>query len=93
MIFAVDFLFVFRSGCQGMGKPFLPMISGVLEMIMRVLVIALFIGKIGFAAAAYAEIAAWCAALAINVYAFVYFIRKKTKHDKKEFHHFALRKC
>ena len=92
MIFAVDFLFVFRSGCQGMGKPFLPMISGVLEMIMRVLVIALFIGKIGFAAAAYAEIAAWCAALAINVYAFVYFIRKKTKHDKREFHHFALRK-
>lgn len=58
--FAVDFLFVFRSGCQGMGKPFLPMISGVLEMIMRVLVIALFIGKIGFTAAAYAEIAAWC---------------------------------
>ncbi|MDD6827193.1 MAG: MATE family efflux transporter [Oscillospiraceae bacterium] len=91
MIFAVDFLFVFRSGCQGMGKPFLPMISGVLEMIMRVLVIALFIGKIGFAAAAYAEIAAWCAALAINVYAFVYFIRKKTKHDKRKFHHFAIR--
>lgn len=93
MIFAVDFLFVFRSGCQGMGKPFLPMISGILEMIMRVLVIALFTGKIGFAATAYAEIAAWCGALAINAFAFVFFIVKKINLDKKVFHKFTLRKC
>lgn len=93
MIFAVDFLFVFRSGCQGMGKPFLPMLSGILEMIMRVLVIALFMGRTGFSATAYAEIAAWCGALAINVFAFVYFIRKKLRSDKKAFHDLALRKC
>ena len=93
MIFAVDFLFVFRSGCQGMGKPFLPMISGILEMIMRVMVIALFMGRIGFAATAYAEIAAWCGALAINVFAFVYFIGKKIRSAKKVIPDLAIKKC
>ena len=93
MIFAVDFLFVFRSGCQGMGKPFLPMISGILEMIMRVMVIALFMERIGFAATAYAEIAAWCGALAINVFAFVYFIGKKIRSAKKVIPDLAIKKC
>lgn len=76
-----------------MGKPFLPMISGILEMIMRVLVIALFIGKIGFAAAAYSEIAAWCGALSINIFAFIYFIGKKKSSDKKVFSDLAIKKC
>lgn len=74
MIFTVDFLFVFRSGCQGMGKPMLPMISGVVEMAFRIAVIALFIGRIGFDATVYAEIAAWSGALALNTGAFLYYI-------------------
>lgn len=82
MIFAVDFLFVFRSGCQGMGKPILPMVSGILEMVLRVLIIAFFTSRIGFDATAYAEIAAWSGALALNAAAFTYYIRKKT-HTKK----------
>ena len=77
MIFTVDFLFVFRSGCQGMGKPMLPMVSGVVEMAFRILVIALFIGKIGFDATAYAEIAAWVGALTLNAGAFTYYILQK----------------
>ena len=78
MIFTVDFLFVFRSGCQGMGKPMLPMVSGVVEMAFRILVIALFIGKIGFDATVYAEIAAWVGALTLNAGAFTYYILQKT---------------
>ena len=70
MIIFVDVLFVVRSGVQGMGKPMLPMISGILEMILRIAVISFFIGRIGFRAAAYAEISAWVGALIINVYAF-----------------------
>ncbi len=70
MIIFVDILFVVRSGVQGMGKPMLPMISGILEMILRIAVISYFIGRIGFRATAYAEISAWIGALLVNAYAF-----------------------
>ncbi len=70
MIIFVDALFVVRSGVQGMGKPMLPMLSGILEMVLRVTVVSFFIGKIGFRAAAYAEISAWFGALMFNIFAF-----------------------
>lgn len=81
MIFAVDFLFVVRSGCQGMGKPLFPMISGIIEMVMRVAVIVLFTERLGFAATSYAEIAAWLGALLINGIAFTVFLRAKLKEN------------
>ena len=54
-----------------MGKPMLPMISGILEMVLRIVVISCLIGKIGFRATAYAEISAWIGALSVNVCAFL----------------------
>ncbi|MCR5824286.1 MAG: MATE family efflux transporter [Lachnospiraceae bacterium] len=66
MLFIVDILFVVRSCVQGMAKPMLPMVSGILEMILRMVVISYFIGKIGFRATAYAEISAWIGALIVN---------------------------
>ncbi len=69
-LIAVDCLFIFRTGVQSMGQPFIPMLSGVLEMVMRILVIVLFMGQIGFNATAYAETAAWTGALLINMIAF-----------------------
>lgn len=80
MIWGVDSLFVFRSGCQGMGKPLIPMISGVAEMIMRIAAIVLLVNVVGFRATAYAEVAAWLVALAMNFTAFEYNLRKKTKN-------------
>lgn len=85
MIFAVDFLFIFRSGCQGMGKPMIPMISGILEMALRIFVIAVFTGLVGFSATAYAEIAAWIGALTVNAIAFIYYIKKETTIEMKDF--------
>ncbi len=82
MIFAVDFLFVFRSGVQGMGYPFIPMCSGIAEMVMRVGVIILFIGQFGFLATAYASISAWIAALMLNGIAFFVILGKKMKEEK-----------
>ncbi len=70
LLILVDVLFVVRSGVQGMGKPMLPMISGVVEMILRIWVISFFIGRLGFPATAYAEIGAWIGALLINAYAY-----------------------
>lgn len=86
-LFAVDFLFIFRSCVQGLGRPLIPMLSGIMEMLMRVGVIVLFIGSAGFKATAFAEIAAWSGALAMNVSAYFYITRKKlgvTRHSKSE---------
>ncbi|MBQ4256730.1 MAG: MATE family efflux transporter, partial [Oscillospiraceae bacterium] len=93
MLFAVDMLFVFRNGVQGMGFPLVPMISGILEMILRTGTIALFIGQFGFRATAYAEICAWVGACTLNGAAFfvIYaresgralFAGKKQAHRKK----------
>lgn len=77
MMFAVDLLFVFRSGVQGMGYPFIPMCSGVLEMVLRVSVIAIFISSVGFIATAFAETIAWTGALILNTTAFIIILRRK----------------
>ena len=77
MLFAVDLLFVFRNCVQGMGKPFIPMISGILEMVLRIAVIMAFIGQIGFTATAIAEVSAWTGALILNAFAYFVSIRKK----------------
>ena len=70
MLFAVDMLFVFRNAVQGMGFPLVPMISGIAEMVLRIDVISLFIGQIGFRATAYAEVCAWVGALILNAAAY-----------------------
>jgi Na+-driven multidrug efflux pump len=80
MLFAVDMLFVFRNAVQGMGFPLVPMISGILEMVLRIGTISLFIGQIGFRATAYAEVCAWVGALLINAIAYrVIFARESGK--------------
>jgi putative efflux protein, MATE family len=76
MIFAVDMLFVIRSCCQGMGKPLIPMASGIAEMVLRIGVIVLFVPRLGLNAAAFAEIAAWVGALLMNSIAYFYHISR-----------------
>lgn len=59
MFFILNFLFIYRSAVAGMGKPFVPMCSGLLEMILRIFVIMIFLPQIGFKATAFAEVVAW----------------------------------
>lgn len=70
LFFTLNFLFIYRSAVQGMGKPFIPMCSGFLEMTIRILVIILLLPKIGFIATAYAEVTAWTSALLMNMIAY-----------------------
>ncbi|MBQ7200568.1 MAG: MATE family efflux transporter, partial [Eubacterium sp.] len=77
MIWTVDLLFVVRSTLQGMGKPFIPMLSGILEMVLRVSVIILFSGSVGFISTAYAEICAWTGAMLLNLVALYVQLRAK----------------
>ena len=84
MLIFVDSLFVVRNCVQGMGKPMLPMASGILEMVLRVFVISFFMGRIGFAATAYAEISAWVGALAVNAYALVKYLMPLLEQEGSE---------
>ncbi len=81
MLFAVDFLFVYRSGVQGMGYPLVPMLSGIAEMVMRIMIVVFFVGRLGFVSTAYAGIAAWVAALVMNMLAFYLVLRRNQKRD------------
>ena len=87
-IITVDCLFVIRSGVQGMGDPVLPMWSGVLEMVLRIAVISIFMDKIGFRAAAFAEVAAWTGALLMNIYAFGRILIPKLRESMDSVHGF-----
>ena len=79
---AVNCLFVFRSGVQGMGQPIIPMWSGVLEMVLRIVVISVLIGRIGFSAAAFAEVSAWLGAFIFNTVAFYRILIPKLHKDR-----------
>lgn len=72
----LNLLFIYRNAVQGMGKPFIPMLSGFAEMGLRIIVIALCIPLIGFKAAAFAETVAWTGAFLLNFGAYRYFIGK-----------------
>lgn len=81
MMFAVDFLFVYRNGVQGMSHPVIPMVSGIAEMVLRVTVILSLIDITGFRATSYAEVAAWVGALLMNATAFYVVLRQhRTNH-------------
>lgn len=82
MLIFVDFLFVFRSGVQGMSYPLIPMCSGILEMALRIGVIIIFVPKIGFTATAWAEAAAWFGAVLLNGVAFAVILRNKIGSEK-----------
>lgn len=79
LLFVVNFVFVFRNGVQGLGYPLIPMCSGILEMVLRIPVIALLLPWLGFRAVAWAEVAAWAGSLAINAITYVIVMRKKSR--------------
>lgn len=68
----LNLLFVFRSCVQGMGKPAVPMYSGIAEMVIRIGVIVSGLPVFGFAAAVYAEGAAWIGALLLNLFSYLH---------------------
>ncbi len=74
-IVLLNLLFVFRSCVQGLGKPAMPMCSGIMEMIIRIPVVYFGLPLFGFAAAIYAEGLAWIGALALNVISYIYFLK------------------
>ncbi len=77
----LNLLFIYRNATQGMGYPLIPMLSGIAEMALRIPAIIFLLPDIGFRATAYAEIAAWTGALALNAGAYIICF-KKTEYKK-----------
>ena len=75
---ALYLLYVYRSALQGMGNTFIPMLSGILEFVMRtgmVLGLTAFIGSDGIF---WAEISAWIgAAVLLGISYYVIMAKKK----------------
>lgn len=77
----LNIMFVIRNCVQGMGYPIIPMCSGILEMVLRIAIIVLFLPRIGFSAAGYAETAAWSGALVLNLIAYILAIHKNKEDN------------
>lgn len=79
MLILVNLLFVFRNSVQGMGYPFIPMCSGIMEMVLRIPVIMIFMSSVGFKTTIYADAIAWVGALTMNMTAYFILIRKNSE--------------
>lgn len=78
-LWILGFLFIFRGACQGMGYTMVPMLSGFLELALRVCVILLLSATWGFFGVAVSEVSAWIGAeLMLMIYFFI-LIRKNLK--------------
>lgn len=70
-IWILGFLFIFRSASQGMGHTVIPMLSGIVELILRIAVVLIVRESFGFAGIAIAEVSSWTgAALMLMIYYF-----------------------
>ena len=80
-IIFLNLLFVFRSAVQGMGYPFIPMLSGFAEMILRIPVIIMLLPGLELRAAAFADAFAWGGALLLNFIAYLYYYSNLEKNQ------------
>lgn len=74
--FALGWLFVYRYSVQGLGNTFIPMLSGVMEVIMR-LIFGFWLGRNGFKGIAVSEVAAWIGAFVMLMATYYYLMRGK----------------
>ncbi len=69
-LWILGLLFIYRSSLQGMGDTLIPMVSGAIEFITRIIIALLLPGIIGFHSIATAEISAWITATALLMFTF-----------------------
>lgn len=74
--FFLGLIFVFRNTIQGMGKPLLPLLSCILELIVRALSAVYLAKLIGHRGIMYAGPLAWFAAGILVLCGYIYYIHK-----------------
>ena len=77
--FFLGLIFVFRNSIQGMGKPIIPLMSSIVELLTRSFV-AIYLAKVmGYVGILYASAISWVAAGILVVCGYIYYIRKLSK--------------
>ena len=74
--FFLGLIFVFRNTIQGMGKPLLPLLSSVTELITRAFAAVYLAKLIGYEGIMYASPISWAAAGLLVVVGYIYYIRR-----------------
>ena len=69
-------IFLYRSSLQGLDQTFVPVMSGVLELVCRVFVIALFLEPFGYQAVCYTNPAAWAATGILLLFTYLFWKQK-----------------
>ena len=75
-LFFLYLLFVYRSTLQGLGDTFIPMLSGMVELVMRILCALLLPRLIGEWGVYFAEIAAWIGAAVLLIWGYYHRIHR-----------------
>lgn len=77
-------LFFYRSALQGMGNTLMPMASGVVELVMRIVIVLTFPTMLGmgFLGVCIAEVGAWTGAAILLAAAYYTFMAKKCREMK-----------
>ena len=77
--FALGQIFIFRNSCQGMGNSIIPMISSIVELLIRCYVALYLAAKFGFVGFCFAGPAAWAGGAMVVALGYVYMINKVSK--------------
>lgn len=74
-------IFLYRNALQGLNEPLVPMISGVFELVCRVLVVVICLKPFGYAAVCFASPAAWIGAGIPLLITYILWQKKMQKRD------------
>ena len=74
--FFLGLIFVFRNTVQGIGKPIIPLLSSITELLTRAFAAIYLAGTIGYRGIFYASPISWSAAGILVVCGYFYYIRK-----------------
>lgn len=75
----LDFIFIYRSGLQGLGKSNITVIAGVLELVMRIITCIFFAKYFHWVGVSIANPAAWLGADLILIPALFYYLKRLNK--------------
>lgn len=76
-------IFAYRNGLQGLNKGLVPMLSGIMELVARVLAIAILVKPFGYIGVCYADPAAWLSTgILLIVTYYIWEFRTKRKYSK-----------
>ena len=75
LLFVLYLLHLYRSALQGMGDTVIPMVSGIVELVMRIVIVLLLPHLIGVFGIYFAEIAAWLGAELLLMFSYYRRIR------------------